>query len=368
MQGQLLTTGLYGQSVGFQLGGRFLSGPSEGPDIVKQAWDIIFNDYVDNEKLDSRALSGAAIEGILEAIDDPYSSYLDIRDYQLSLSSLEGEFNGIGAQVTIQDNQLTIIAPIAGSPAEKAGIKAGDIILEINGAPTAEMGLAEAVLKIRGTKGTPVALLILHEGDIEPEVIEIIRDTIEISSVRFEMMQDIAYIDINQFSEQTDKELSAALQEIMGKGARGIILDLRHNPGGLLDAVVDVTSHFLTEGIIVSVVSNQEEHPISAKSTKPTTDLPMVVLVDNASASGSEVLAGALQDHGRAVIAGAKTFGKGSVNILRRLNDGSGIYITIARWLTPDGRLIEGEGIEPDYVLDLEGEEAVQWAIDRLKS
>jgi len=353
---------------GYALGDRTRTGPSEGLETIEQAWDIIFTDYVDESKLDTRTLSQAAIEGMLEALDDPYTSYLDIQHYQLGLSKLEGEFNGIGAQVTIKDDQLTVIAPIADSPAEKAGVRAGDIILGVNGKPTSDMSLAEAVLNIRGARGTPVRLLILHEGESQPVEIEIIRDKIEMTSVRFEMMEDIAYINITQFSEHTARELAPALQDATEEDAKSIILDLRSNPGGLLDAVIDVASHFLSEGIVVNVASNQENLALEVRPDVAATDLPMVVLTDNFSASGSEVLAGALQDYGRATIAGTTTFGKGSVNILRQLNDGSAIYITTARWLTPNGRLIEGKGIDPDYELELSGEDAIQWAIDYLEN
>jgi len=262
-----------------------------------------------------------------------------------------------------------IIAPIPDSPAAKAGIKAGDIILEIDGESTSEISLVEAVLYIRGPKGTPVRLLILHQGETEPGDIEIVRDEIEVPSVHFEMKGDIAYINITYFSERTNEELSPVLESMTEEAATGIILDLRSNPGGLLQTVVGVASRFLEEGIVVDVVDNQGEHTTSAAKPKgATTDLPLVVLVDSYSASGSEVLAGALQDHTRAPIAGTKTYGKGSVNILHRLKDGSGLYITTARWLTPNGRPIEGEGITPDYELDLEKVDAIQWAIDYLKS
>ena len=354
---------------GYTLGGRSHLGLGEGLDVVGQVWNIIFSDYVDRNQLDTRALSQAAIKGMVKELDDPYTSYLETEDYQLGLSSLEGEFNGIGAYVTIKDEQLMIIAPIADSPADKAGIRAGDIILEINGQPTSEMSLAEAVLSIRGSRGTSVRLLVIHEGETEPVEIEIVRAKVELSSTRFEMMGDFAYIHITQFSERTDKELSPMLQNIIEEGTRGIILDLRSNPGGLLEVVIDVASHFLQEGIVVNVVSNQEKlTALQVKPSEPTTDLPMVVLVDSYSASGSEVLAGALQDHGRATIAGTRTYGKGSVNVLRQLKDGSGLYITTARWLTPDGRLIEGEGIDPDYELELTGEDAIRWAVDYLTS
>jgi len=353
---------------GYVLAGRTPAGDDDLT-TVKQAWDIIASDYVDKDKIDTEALKQAAIEGMIATLDDPYTSYLKAQDYQLGMSRLEGEFDGIGAYVGIRDEQLTIIAPIPGSPAAEAGIRAGDIILEIDGVATANLSLAEAVLKIRGAHGTSVSLLIRHEGEPEPEEIEITRDKIEVPSVRFEMKEDIAYINIIQFSERTDSELLTILNEVTEAEAEGIILDLRSNPGGLLETVINVASYFLPEGVVVKVVSNREEttiHPVRPGAL--TVSLPMVVLVDEFSASGSEVLAGALQDHDRALIAGTTTFGKGSVNILRRLDDGSGLYITTARWLTPNGRLIEGNGIDPDHELELKGDEAIQWAIDYLKN
>jgi carboxyl-terminal processing protease len=353
---------------GYALGGEISPGPSQGLDVIEQAWNIIFRDYVDKDKLNTGTLSQAAIEGMVEVIDDPYTSYLNAEDYQLSSTSLEGEFGGIGAHVTVEDGQLTIIAPIAGSPADEAGIRAGDIIVEVEGQPTSEMSLAEAVLKIRGPEGTAVRLLILHQGDTEPEEIEIIRAKIELPSVRSEMRGDIAYINITHFSKRTSEELSPVLESVAQQRATGIILDLRSNPGGSLEAVVDVTSRFLEEGVVVNIVDNQEKQTaLEVEPNGVTIDLPMVVLVDNYSASGSEVLSGALQDYGRATIAGTKTYGKGSVNILRPLKDGSGLYVTTARWLTPNGRLIEGEGLYPDYELELVGEDAIQWAIDYLR-
>jgi carboxyl-terminal processing protease len=353
---------------GCALGTRTPAGSSQGLGIVEEAWNIIFQDYVDRDELDASQLSQAAVRGMVEALDDPYTVYLDAETYQLSLSSLEGKFEGIGAEVAISDSQLVIIAPIADSPADMAGIKAGDKILEIDGKPTSEMSLVEAVLLVRGPQGTSVRLLILHEGETEPEAIDIVRAEIELTSVRFEMRQDIAYINITHFSEGTDAELSPVLDNITAEAATGIILDLRSNPGGVLTAVVDVAGHFLQEGVVVDIVDNQGNHTdIPVNGEGAIIDLPLVVLVDSYSASGSEVLAGALQDYGRATIAGTRTFGKGSVNVLRQLEDGSGLYITTGRWLTPNGHLIEGEGIAPDYELELEGEDVIQWAIDYLE-
>jgi carboxyl-terminal processing protease len=340
----------------------------QGLGVVEQVWDIIFADYVDKGKLDAQALAQGAIRGMVEALDDPYTSYLDATAYELSMKSLEGKFEGIGAYVTAEDGQVVVIAPIADSPADKAGIKAGDVILEVDGRPTAEMSLLEVVLNVQGPKGTTVTLSVLHEGETEPELVEIVRAEVELPSVYFEMKEDIAYININHFTERTVVELYPVMEEV-DRQASGIILDLRSNPGGLVDAVVGVAGFFLKEGVVLDIVDNDGNHDVYVvEPGGMTTDLPMVVLVDEYSASGSEVLAGALQDYGRAVIAGKKTYGKGSANILYPLGDGSGLYITNARWLTPNGRLIEGEGIYPDYELDLENVDAVQWAIDYLKT
>ncbi len=337
--------------------------------VIKQAWGIIFQDYVDKSKLDASQLSQAAIKGMVEALNDPHTEYLDAQTYQLSVSDLQGKFEGIGAYVGIRDKQIIIIAPIVDSPAAKAGIKPGDVILEIDGKPASDMSLEEAILHVRGPKGTTVKLLILHQGETQPQKIDIVRAEISLSTVRFQMTDDIAYIDISHFADRTNDELSSALDNVTAREAKGIILDLRSNPGGFLDSVIEVASHFLREGIIVSVVDNQgKKVSYSVKTEKIVTDLPLIVLTDNFSASASEVLAGALQDHGRAKIAGTTTFGKGSVNTLNRLEDGSALYITTARWLTPNGRLIEGKGIEPDYELDLQGQALIQWAMDYLKS
>lgn len=352
--------------------GCFIGGgtsPQSDLGIIEQAWEIILRDYVENDQVDTEALAQGAVRGMVEALGDPYTSYLDTEAYQLSLRSLEGSFEGIGAYVTIKDEQLMIIAPIADSPADRAGIRAGDVILEVDGQSTTGMSLAEAVLLVQGPEGTRVDLLVLHEGETEPELISIIRAVIEVPSVEFEMREEIAYIIISHFSERTTGELLPVMEAIVQQGAEGIVLDLRSNPGGLLDTVVDVAGFFLEEGVVVDVVDNKGNHDVYRVEVGGiTTDLPLVVLVDEYSASASELLAGALQDYERATIAGARTFGKGSVNILRRLDDGSGLYITNARWFTPNGRLIEGEGIYPDYELELEGEDAVQWAIDYLRS
>lgn len=343
-------------------------GSRENFEIVEEVWEIIFREYVENDTLDADALRQGAIRGILEALDDPYTSYLDAKDYQLSQDDLAGKLEGIGALITIRDERLMIISPIVDGPADKAGVEAGDIILEIDGQSTEEVSLIDAVLLIRGPKGTSVRLLVLHEDASDPEEIVIVRDEIEVTSIRFEMREDIAYIRITNFSQHTDVELSLVLDKLSNENISGIILDLRSNPGGLLQTVVDVTSHFLTEGIIVDVVDNKGNHDVmSVRRGDISTDLPIVVLVDEFSASGSEVLAGALQDYDRATIVGSQTFGKGSVNVLRELEDGSGLYLTIARWLTPKGHLIEGEGITPDYEIKPDGENAIRWAIEYLQ-
>ncbi len=337
-------------------------------DTLNEAWGIVFQEYVDKDKLDSEKLSQGAIKGMIEALDDPYSAYLDPETYQLQLKSLKGTYQGIGAHVTMKDGQLIVVAPIADSPAEKAGVRPGDKILNINDESTEGVSLVEAVLKIQGPQGTPVRLTILHEDEVEPVTITITRAEIKIKSVVLEMREDIAYIKLTNFTETTAAELITALQD-MPNNTIGIILDLRNNPGGLLQVVVDVAEQFLKEGVVVNVVDNQgRKTTLEVKRGGLATDLPLIVLVNEGSASGSEVLAGAIQDNGRAKLAGKQTFGKGSVNSVLPLKDGSALYLTVARWFTPLDKPIEGVGLTPDYPLELEGDELVSWAIDYLET
>ena len=337
-------------------------------DILGEAWEMLSEDYVDKSKLDPKTLSEGAVRGMMESLD-PYSSYANPEAAELDMSTLEGKFEGIGAVISTKDKQLTVVSPIAGSPAEKAGIKAGDKILEIDGEPSSKYSLIEATLKIRGPKGTSVKLLVLHEGESEPVELEIVRDEITEQSVSLEMRGDIAYIVITQFLKSTGDDLQVALKDAIDKGAKGVVLDLRNNPGGLLNASADVASQFLAMGLVAKVVDSEgNESVVQVNRGGIATHLPLIVLVNEGSASASEIVAGALQDYGRAKLAGSQTFGKGSVQIVRELSDGSALHITAYRWLTPHGRPIDGVGLTPDFVLELEGDELVDWAIDYLKN
>jgi carboxyl-terminal processing protease len=336
---------------------------------VDEAWRIMSQDYVDKSKLDATKLGRAAVKGMVDALNDPYSTYLDPDEYRLNVTHQQGQFGGIGATVGVRDSQIIVVAPIPGTPADKAGVKSGDAIVAVNGESTTGLSIQDVVLRIRGPEGTPVTVTVVHEGQNAPVDLVIVRAQIDVPSVVYEMRDSVAYIQIHFFSERTDAELTPVLAGLGQAAATGIIIDLRSNPGGLVDTVVDVASHFLDRGVVLYLVDNAgKETSYPVKHPAVTTKLPVVLLTDNYSASGSEVLSGALQDYGRGVVAGNKTFGKGSADRWYELSDGSAMYLTTSRWLTPNRRLIEGKGIEPDFKLSFQGDELVNWAIDYLKN
>ena len=324
-------------------------------DRLAEVWKLLQEEHIDGGSLDAEALSAGSIRGLLQALDDPYASFLNAEQYQVESQDFKGFFEGIGAHVSMRDGQLVIIAPMQGSPAEKAGIRPGDEILAINGGSTAQITLLEAVSKIRGKKGTSVDLLVLHLNQPEPLTITVIRGVIPLDSVRLTMLADgVGHLRIFSFGDKTNEELEKALKEFKDAEGTGLVLDLRNNPGGLLRSVVDVAGQFLDDGLVLYEVNAQgERRDWDAESGGDGRDIPLVVLVNQFSASATEVLSGALMDHDRAEVIGVTTFGKGSVNTLRPLSDGSGVYFTIGRWYTPLGTLIEGEGITPDIIVDI---------------
>lgn len=350
--------------VGYLSGGIVALNSDENLSSIVNAWQIITTEYVEPDSIDQAALAEAAIKGMMDELDDPHSVYLNAEDYQSSLEYDDGKYVGIGATVQIED-EVIVLVPYDGSPAALAGIQAGDILLEVDGQSVAGFSLADLSPLVRGEKGTSLTLLVERSSSDQPLLFEVTRDEILISSVTSEMMGDIAYIRISRFSERTDEELEQVLKNL--GSAEGIVLDLRGNPGGLVSSVINVTSRFVSSGVVLTTVDNEgnsSEYSVVPKTV--TTSLPMVVLVDQYSASGSEALSGALQDYGRATIAGKTTYGKGSVNRTFNVTPDTGIYLTIGRWYTPNGRMIEGQGITPDIELELTGDEAVSWALDFL--
>lgn len=357
-----------------------LEAPSEVPEELKAIWDvwaILTREHVDRSDLDPEAFTEAAIRGMLDALGDPHTNYVRPEAFKIESSDLQGKFEGIGANVSMRlDGKLQIVAPIKGSPAEAAGLRPADVILEVDGVSIVGLSLLEAVARIRGPRGSTVDLLVLHLGSLDPEHIFVVRDVIPLESVllRSEPGDRIAHIRITSFYADTAQNLAASVREARDGGAEALILDVRDNPGGLLQSVVDVTSQFLDEGLVLYEVDGEGSRTNwNVRDTGETIDMPMVVLTNEFSASASEILAGALQDYGRATVVGATTFGKGSVNVLRRLSNDGGLYVTFARWFTPLGRPIEGEGVIPDIEVaarERQQAEAMQLekAIDILES
>ncbi len=346
------------------------SGATGGLDPVEETWDHLLREYVEPDKLDSQEMSRAAIEGMLGELNDPWTYYLSPATYQLHQKSLQGRYHGIGARVSLQEDGLTLIFIFPGSPAEEAGLKPGDSILTINGEPVSGMSIQEAVLKVRGPEGTAVRLLVRRTDQTQPEEISVVRAEIKVPSITLERKEDFAHIKILQFNQHTEEELKTVLAEALNTGSRGLILDLRDNPGGPVTVVVAAASLFLEEGQTVLTIVDRDGKRTELKAMKSglASDIPLVVLVNQHSASGAEVLAGALRDHKGALLVGVRTTGKGSVNRIISLKDGSAFSITIARWLTPAGHAIEGNGLQPDVTSELEGEDLVSWAVNYLQS
>ncbi len=314
-----------------------------------QVWDKIKSQYVSSTADETTMLYGA-IQGLVGSLGDPYSLFFPPKEAEDFAKDLTGELEGIGAEIGIKENQLMVIAPLPDSPAEKAGLKAGDKILTINNESTVGMDVNMAVSKIRGKAKTKVTLAILREGKDKPEDVVVTRAKIIVPSVLFSMKpNNIAYVRVMQFNEDTKKQFSKYVKEIKSKNASGIILDLRNNPGGYLDTAIDMASYWVTEGPIVSEkgrngISN--EHKTSG--SHPLNGIKTIVLVNKGSASASEIVAGALQDTKNAILIGEQTFGKGSVQDLEPFPDGSALKLTIAEWYTPNGKNINKEGIKPN--------------------
>ena len=312
---------------------------------------IVEKYYVDEESLET--LMDKSIEGMLEKLD-AHSSYLSQKGFKDLQVQTKGEFGGLGITVGMKDGALTVIAPIEGTPADKAGLQPGDIILKIDDKPTIDMDIDEAVNLMRGKPGTPIDITILRKGESKPFVVHIVRDIIKIQSVYAKRIgDDITYLRVTSFDQKVVEGITKAIKKYDAETG-GYILDLRNNPGGLLDQAVGLVDTFVDEGIIVSQKGRdpQENTEYKAHRSDTLTRKPLVVLVNEGSASASEIVSGALQDHKRAVLVGKKTFGKGSVQVILPISDTEAIKLTVARYYLPSGRTIQAVGVTPDIIVD----------------
>lgn len=319
-------------------------------------WDMLSRSYVDKSAIDPQKMYYGAIQGMVGALGDPYTVFLPPAEQKSTKEELGGSFEGVGIQLGYsKEKRLVVIAPLKGTPADAAGIKPGDLILKINNKDTLNTTLPEAVNQIRGQKGTEVALQIYHEGDKEPKEITLKRDTILVKSVEFETKsttsgKKIAYIKLSRFGDKTFDEWTEAVSETLASGSQGVILDLRNNPGGYLEGAVFIGSEFLTGGDVVlqeNSSGDRNNYPVNRQGK--LLSLPLVVLINKGSASASEIVAGAMQDTKRGKLVGDKSFGKGTIQSTKELDNNTGIHITTAKWLTPDGHWIHNIGLTPDF-------------------
>lgn len=323
--------------------------------IFWDAWNIINTKYIG--EINPQEMVYGAISGMAASLKDPYSLFLNPAEAKRFTEDLKGSFEGIGAELEAKSGNLIIVAPLEGSPAEKAGLKAQDGVVKIDGQDVSGMSFQDAINKIRGKKGTIVVLTVARQGLTETKEIKITREIINVASVKWEEKDGYTYIKIRQFGEDTVDLMKKAADFANKQSDKGIILDLRNNPGGYLDSSVDIASLFLDDKVVVMEKEKDgEEKKIKTTLTPKLKDKKLVVLVNGGSASASEILAGAIQDYARGLIIGEKTYGKGSVQNLEGLKDGSELRVTIAKWLTPNGRAIDKEGIKPDIEIKLTDE------------
>ncbi|MEK7372543.1 MAG: S41 family peptidase [candidate division NC10 bacterium] len=323
--------------------------------LFTEVLSIVQSQYVD--EVAAKDIIHSAIKGTLRGLD-PHSSFLDPEMYREMQVETSGVFGGLGIEITLRDDVLTVVSPIDGTPAYRVGIQSGDRIVKIEGLSTKDMQLTDAVKRMRGKPGTKIIISIMREGFPEPKDFEITREQIHVQSVRAVPLEaGIEYIRLRQFQEQTAQDMEAALDKFTKNDKiQGLVLDLRNNPGGLLTSAVEVSERFIEAGKLVVYtegrVRNQNMR-FQANAKRVYADFPIVVLVNQGSASASEIVAGALQDHGRAVVLGTQTFGKGSVQTIIPLSDGSGLRLTTAKYFTPKGRSIQGKGVTPDIIVEV---------------
>lgn len=326
-----------------------------------EAWEDLHEKHVDAGQLSQQDLIYGAISGMTEALDDPHTVFMEPSDAKRFREDVSGDFEGVGMEIGMRDNRLTVIAPLDGTPADRAGFQAGDVVLEVNGSSTQGITTEEAVEWIRGPKGSTVTLTVAREGWEESKPIEVKRDAIEVPSMSWEMKEnDIAYIKLDHFTEKLSSSFREAEIEITEQEPKGIVLDLRNNPGGYLSIAQDVAGWFLEEGKVVAIEDfggDRADKNYESEGPGTFSDTPIVVLVNQGSASASEILAGALRDQREVELIGATSFGKGSVQELSRLDNGSSLKITVAKWLTPKGNLIADEGLKPDHEVEMTEED-----------
>jgi len=329
-------------------------------DLYWTIWEQLDKYYFDEDKLDEETLIYGSIKGLVDSLGDPYTVFMTPEESEEFSASLEGTLEGIGAELTVEGNNLVIVSPLRNSPAEKAGLLPGDIIFLIEGEPASEMTLFDAIMSIRGEKGTTVTLTIIRDGLEDAFEVSIVRDTIDIESVTIEKLDgDITYISVNQFNDKTNEEFGKAISGMILDEPKGIIVDLRYNGGGYLDIAVELLSYLLpanTEAVIVKQRGIEEDVQLTNGNLK-ILNVPLVVLINEGSASASEIVAGSIQDHERGILIGTQSFGKGSVQEVDSFADGSSIRLTIAKWYTPNDRNIDEVGLIPDIVVEISDED-----------